>query len=355
MKYQVAFLVLFPLLVFSQYQNRVLITVKAPFYEGKELMVEPCLSEIHGPQYGAYLIEKAESQKFNVHRVQNGTFSFWVNSNYPIPFYISFLNESTGEINFSDLFFVSTTNSQVSIGNLAKSKKVRIAQPNQIDKEWDSIRNQWKGWEFYELDMPLIIKRQEWLASYIQANPSSFVAMWLVIIDYENDRVSQEVKQNAALFSKEILELQPFKKMIFFSDNQVKLNEVVPFDLLSFGQELKDKVKENKWVFVDLWATSCKPCLQQFPELKQIHAVYKDKGIAFVSLTLNYPDESQQVDKVLRAFGASWSNYYATHQDSHILGNNHIPYGILINHEGKVLFIDLKLSELKTFLFENVD
>ena len=203
--------------------------------------------------------------------------------------------------------------------------------------------------------MPRIKKRQEWLAFYIQAHPSSYVAMWLVLLDYENDRVSQEVYQNAAFFSKEITEIRPFEKMVFFSGNQIKLNEVMPFESFSFGKELKNTVKVNKWVFVDLWATWCKPCLQQFPELKLIYEVYKDKGVAFVSLTTNSPDESQQVDKVLRTFNVTWANYYATMQDSHFMGNNHIPYGILIDQEGKVLFIDMKLGELKAFLFENID
>lgn len=355
MKYQLAFFVFFPIILFGQYSNRVLVTINAPFYEGRELMVEPCLSEIHGTAYEEYFIEKAENQKFNVNLVQNGQFSFWVNSHYPVPFYISYFNDSTGEIRFSDIFFVSTTNSQVSIGNLERSGKVSIAQPNPIDKEWSSILNQWKKWDFYERNTLQISKRQKWLTSYIQANPSSYVAMWLVIMDFKNQFTSQEVKKNVTLFSNEIVQLKPFEELIYLSDHQIKLNEVVPFELLSFGPELKAKLKENKWVFVDLWATWCKPCLQQFPELIQLHTTYKNRGIDFMSLTLNPSSESEKVEKVLQSFGATWTNYYAMDQDSKIMASNHIPYGVLIVPDGKVLFMDMKLNDLKVFLTQNVD
>lgn len=42
---------------------------------------------------------------------------------------------------------------------------------------------------------------------------------------------------------------------------------------------------KGKYVYIDIWATWCRPCLAQIPALKDLEAEYKDKNIAFVSIS----------------------------------------------------------------------
>jgi thiol-disulfide isomerase/thioredoxin len=46
---------------------------------------------------------------------------------------------------------------------------------------------------------------------------------------------------------------------------------------------IKDKFK-GKVVYVDIWATWCRPCLAEFPFSKTLHDKFAEKNVAFLSL-----------------------------------------------------------------------
>lgn len=54
-------------------------------------------------------------------------------------------------------------------------------------------------------------------------------------------------------------------------------------------KSLEQIVEENKGkvIYVDYWASWCKPCRKEMKHLPQIHSVYKNKGVVFVYLSLD--------------------------------------------------------------------
>ncbi|MDY7396615.1 redoxin family protein [Aureibaculum sp. 2210JD6-5] len=44
---------------------------------------------------------------------------------------------------------------------------------------------------------------------------------------------------------------------------------------------------EGKYVYVDVWATWCGPCIQQIPALKELHKDYEGKNLEIVSLSID--------------------------------------------------------------------
>ncbi len=44
---------------------------------------------------------------------------------------------------------------------------------------------------------------------------------------------------------------------------------------------------KGKYVYIDVWATWCGPCLKEIPHLKEIEEQYHDKNIVFVSLSID--------------------------------------------------------------------
>lgn len=50
----------------------------------------------------------------------------------------------------------------------------------------------------------------------------------------------------------------------------------------------------GKYVYIDIWATWCHPCVDEIPFLNEIEEKYKDKNIAFVSISIDREKEEGQ-------------------------------------------------------------
>ncbi|NNE31828.1 MAG: TlpA family protein disulfide reductase [Winogradskyella sp.] len=53
------------------------------------------------------------------------------------------------------------------------------------------------------------------------------------------------------------------------------------------GGEMSLKDLRGKYVYIDVWATWCGPCIREIPALKQVEKQYHDKNIAFVSISVD--------------------------------------------------------------------
>ncbi|WP_299125572.1 TlpA disulfide reductase family protein [uncultured Winogradskyella sp.] len=98
---------------------------------------------------------------------------------------------------------------------------------------------------------------------------------------------------------------------------------------------------KGKYVYIDVWATWCAPCIKQVPYLKQLEERYHNKNIVFVSISVDkekVKDTWKQMiaDKELgglqlfadKSFDSDFMNAYAV---------NSIPRFILIDPEGKIV------------------
>jgi thiol-disulfide isomerase/thioredoxin len=110
------------------------------------------------------------------------------------------------------------------------------------------------------------------------------------------------------------------------------------------ARELKDF--KGNYVYIDVWATWCGPCLKEIPNLKIIEERYKGKKIAFVSISV---DEEKDFEK--------WKNLVTSKQQGGTqliadkawksdfimaYGIHSIPRFILIDPKGNVIDADAK-------------
>ena len=91
---------------------------------------------------------------------------------------------------------------------------------------------------------------------------------------------------------------------------------------LTYGQDVKsigkiDELKtimdsnKGKVVLVNFWATWCKPCVKEFPELVKLYNDYKDKGFAMVFISADVPEEVKtKVIPFLNKQGVDFATYY---------------------------------------------
>src|SRR5271165_2825156 len=101
--------------------------------------------------------------------------------------------------------------------------------------------------------------------------------------------------------------------------------------------------KGAKFTLVDVWATTCGPCKENFPHLVEMYHKYTGKGLAVISLTLDDPSDAKAVaeaEKFLREKKAVFTNVllaenYGDGFDK--LDINTIPAVFIFSADGKEL------------------
>jgi thiol-disulfide isomerase/thioredoxin len=96
-----------------------------------------------------------------------------------------------------------------------------------------------------------------------------------------------------------------------------------------------------KYTLVDVWATTCGPCKENFPHLVEMHRKFAGKGLKVISLTLDDPTDKKAVaaaEKFLQEKKAVFMNVlldenYGDGFDR--LDINTIPAVFLFNPDGK--------------------
>jgi thiol-disulfide isomerase/thioredoxin len=101
---------------------------------------------------------------------------------------------------------------------------------------------------------------------------------------------------------------------------------------------------KGKYVYIDVWATWCGPCLAEIPHLKKAEAAYHDKNIVFVSISIDAKKDHEKWKEMVtqKLLGGvqliadnDWNSKFVT--DYAIQG---IPRFILIDPNGNVLEAD---------------
>lgn len=74
--------------------------------------------------------------------------------------------------------------------------------------------------------------------------------------------------------------------------------------------------RKGKALFVNLWATWCKPCEEEFPDIVKLSNELAGPNIEFVAISLDYPDEvDSKIIPFLRENKISFKVYVADVKD----------------------------------------
>jgi peroxiredoxin len=101
----------------------------------------------------------------------------------------------------------------------------------------------------------------------------------------------------------------------------------------------------DKLRLINLWATWCVPCVQEFPELVTINHMYRGRGLEFVTISADAQSRKGNALKFLQNKQASGKNYIYTGDDKYKMieavdpkWDGALPYTMLVDPDGKIVY-----------------
>lgn len=120
------------------------------------------------------------------------------------------------------------------------------------------------------------------------------------------------------------------------------------------GKEVRLSSFRGKVVLIDFWASWCKPCRAEMPNVVALYKKYKDKGFEILGVSLDKDKESWM--KAIKEDGITWpqaSDLKFWNSDVVPVFNvEAIPYTILVDKEGKIIAKGLRGQDLENKLKE---
>jgi peroxiredoxin len=117
------------------------------------------------------------------------------------------------------------------------------------------------------------------------------------------------------------------------------------------GKQLRLSSLKGKYVLVDFWASWCKPCRAENPNIVKAYLSYKDKGLDIVGVSLDQPGGKDAWLKAIKDDNLTW------HQVSDLMfwdnavavqyNIKSIPYNLLLDPNGIIVGRNLKGKDLQ--------
>lgn len=105
------------------------------------------------------------------------------------------------------------------------------------------------------------------------------------------------------------------------------------------GKQISLEDLKGKILYVDIWATWCRPCLQQLPAMKELEEKYRDTNIQFVSISVDQDRDKAKWEKMVYEKGMSGIQLFAGKSTSFSRDYkvSSIPRFIIIGKEGEII------------------
>ena len=119
----------------------------------------------------------------------------------------------------------------------------------------------------------------------------------------------------------------------------------------------------KKLRLINLWATWCVPCVQEFPELVTLNRMYRDRGFELVSISTDDSSARPKALRFLEKQESSSPNYIFTGDDKYKLidaidpkWQGALPYSLLVEPGGKIVYAHqgaIDPEQLRKIIFDD--
>lgn len=327
---------------------------------------------VSGQPYGVTIDSaKIQNEKFFLNRDTNILEPIWGSSIS----YIDTVTKKQTSFTFSNLYnnkkhlsFI-LENSQINIeGDLADSKEFRISGSKETDfifKYMDQLflhlQTQHIDQKIAQLkttnhtaELKLAIKERDDiirnfklnLKQILKENLSNYMSM-LFLKQHAKMFSTVEVKDIYSYFKGNYKNSAIDSELHTFINQMINLEPGTLLPYFSYKDQNEKRfslsdVKGSKATLVIFWASWCKPCRDEIPDLKKLYEIYKVKGINFVSVSIDHNISNWK--QALYSEKMPWLNLSNLPGDFKEINKRFnldaIPAMFLIDSEGKILVAD---------------
>jgi thiol-disulfide isomerase/thioredoxin len=130
--------------------------------------------------------------------------------------------------------------------------------------------------------------------------------------------------------------------------------------LLSIDVQGLDAVRQEskgRVLVMNFWATWCKPCVEEFPDLVKLHRTFRDKGLNVVFVSIDDDDSStkQKVVTFLRKMNVASTSYIKKDDDDEAFinevnskWNGAVPATFFYNRNGEMVMMKTGENDYST-------
>lgn len=101
-----------------------------------------------------------------------------------------------------------------------------------------------------------------------------------------------------------------------------------------------DSLTQNGPVLINFWASWCKPCKDELPDIHKIKKEYEPKGLQVITITVDKPAAVRKAVSFLKTKGLELE--LLKDSDMKVFktygGSNTVPFSFLINSSGEIVF-----------------
>lgn len=123
------------------------------------------------------------------------------------------------------------------------------------------------------------------------------------------------------------------------------------------GKEVNLKsLAAGKYIYIDLWASWCKPCITEIPNLHKLESDYKDKNVVFVSISLD-ADKKDWKNKMAELKLEGHQLELGNSDYDKLMNVSGIPHFLLYDPAGKLIMYKAPrpgTKEIRTFFDQSL-
>lgn len=136
-----------------------------------------------------------------------------------------------------------------------------------------------------------------------------------------------------------------------FSEREIKVGDSICDFVLPnrLNKLISTNDYRNKMLFIDFWASWCKPCRAQFPELLKLNNDFKGKGLIILGVSLD--NDLQKWLKAIDKDQPDWENVIDIQALTGEIAKKYdiiaVPKNFLVDEKGEIIAQDISLEELR--------